>query len=131
MIEDAQETLSVVMPRRRMGPYIAHNFDFVKKALERKVAVRVITERSVENKFMELQELRKFRLFEIGYAPMEPRVVFALVDNREVLLITMAETGYAESPAVWSNNPGLIELARGYFELTWNLLPTSKMPQVT
>jgi sugar-specific transcriptional regulator TrmB len=129
MIEDAEETISLVMPRRRIGPYVAHNFEFVKNALERNVAVRLITERFQENKATEIQELKKFGLFEIGYAVTEPRVVFALIDNREVLLITSAEVGYSESPAVWSNNPGLIELAQGYFELTWSTLPATKMTQ--
>ncbi len=78
----------------------------------------------------EILELQKFNLFEIEYAAMEPLVLFILIDNREILLMTSTEKGYLESSAVWSNNPGLIELAQGYFELTWTTLSEEKIVPV-
>ena len=127
MMETAQETISLIIPQRRLLPFIANNFDIIKNALKRKVAMRTITEGHVKNKSIEFFELQKFRLFEIGYMMREPCVLYTLIDNKEILLITSAKTEYSESPAVWSNNPGLIELAQGYFELTWSTLPTAKM----
>ena len=127
MIENAQETVSMVVPRRRMRPFIANNIEIIKNALKRKVIIRTITEEHTENKSIELLELQKFRLFEIEHVATEPCVVFLLIDNREILLMTSAKVGYSESPAVWSNNPGLIELAQGYFELTWTILSEAKM----
>jgi HTH-type transcriptional regulator, sugar sensing transcriptional regulator len=127
MIENAQETISIVAPRKRTRPFVANNLDMIKNALKRKVDIRTITEKYTENKSTEFLELQKFRLFEIEYAITEPRVLFILVDNKEILLMTSAKLEYSESPAVWSNNPGLIELAQGYFELTWTTLSEAKM----
>lgn len=127
MIENAQEIVSIVTPQRRMRPFIVNNLEALKNALKRKVVIRAIIEKSSENKIPEVSELQKLRLFEIQYAMIEPSVVFLLVDNQEILLMTSAQAGYSESPAVWSNNPGLIELAQGYFELTWTMLSEAKL----
>ena len=130
MMENAQETISLIVPQRRLRPFIANNFDIIKNALERKVAMRTITEGHIKNRSIEFLELEKFGLFEIGYVMREPCVFYVLIDSKEILLITSAKTEYSESPAVWSNNLGLIELAQGYFELTWNALSAAKITTV-
>lgn len=127
MIDNAQETVSLVVPQRRIRPLIANYLELFKNALKRKVTVRAITDGHSENESHEILELLKFRMFEIEYATTEPCVIFILIDNKEILLMTSAKVGYLESPAVWSNNPGLIELAQGYFELTWTTLSEGKM----
>jgi len=58
MIENAQETISIVGPRSRMRPFIATNLDLVKRALKRKIAVRAITDAHTENIFTETLELQ-------------------------------------------------------------------------
>ena len=130
MIDNAQETISIVAPQKRTRPFVANNLDIIKNALKRKVAIRSITEGPTENMGNELRDLQKNRLFEIECVTTEPPVLFILVDNKEILLMTSAKLEYSESPAVWSNNPGLIELAQGYFELTWTTLSEEKMSTV-
>ena len=49
-------------------------------------------------------------------------LVFATVgyDQKELLIAENPEMGFAESPALWSDNPGLIYLAKDHFERAWN-----------
>ena len=125
MMENAQELISIVAPRRRIHPFLRQNLDLIKKTLKRKVIIRVITDKAKQNTVPEILELEKLKMFEITYVATEQPVLFILADDKEILLITSAQFEYSASTAFWSNNPGLIELAQGYFELTWSTLASN------
>ena len=43
----------------------------------------------------------------------------AIIDDKEVLLITSASSAFANSSALWSNNFSQVTLAINYFEIMW------------
>ena len=51
--------------------------------------------------------------------PKPASVKFALSDDREIVLAVFEEGNFAETPALLTNSPAVISLARNYFEDCW------------
>jgi hypothetical protein len=43
----------------------------------------------------------------------------SIYDGKEVLMKTSSTQGLEESHSLWSNNPSLLALAQGYFDVLW------------
>jgi hypothetical protein len=47
------------------------------------------------------------------------KTVVGVFDKKEVFIVTISETDWPGSPALWSNNDVLIHLASEHFEMLW------------
>lgn len=93
-------------------------------ALKRGVKIRYITnlpEKLVTNNevFRDIQKMKKIGSFEVRSITTPPSCVFAVFDKREACICTLPVPNPLETPALWSNNPTLVNLAQTYFELLW------------
>ena len=123
MTENAQKSISLMIPTKRFLPWLFKNLDILEKAIRRNVSIRIITERSEEEQLLmdSAQSLIKEACFEIRYATTPIATCFGINDEQEILVSTSTETGPLESPALWSNNSSLIELGKKCFEQTWKI----------
>jgi hypothetical protein len=53
------------------------------------------------------------------FIPYFPKAIFGIYDEKEIFIVLKSKTGLPGSPALWSNNPPLIDLAEDYFEMLW------------
>jgi sugar-specific transcriptional regulator TrmB len=121
LIESAQESIWLMIPIKKLLPWLFANSEALEKAVYRNVSIRIITEQSEEE---QLFANRKFACmkeasFEVRYITTPLTTCFGINDEQEILVSTSAKSGPVESPALWSNNSGLIELGKKYFEQTW------------
>jgi PAS domain S-box-containing protein len=120
LLETAQDSICVMDPKQRMFQWTAANYELIKKALERKVNVRIITEQPGDpNVSREINELKKLQNYEIRYFVGSPSVWFRIYDKKEILLSASAKYDSTDNFAVLSNNSSLVELAQNYFNSAW------------
>ena len=120
-IEAAQTSIDAIVTfnRLRRGAFTFH--EVTKKALKRGVKIRVITEKPEnENAISEIiQDFMKNPSFKLRYILNSPLAVVTIYDRKEMLVTTSALADLGESPALWSNNPSILAMAKGCFETLW------------
>jgi hypothetical protein len=94
-------------------------------ALKRGVKIRYITniqsvdERTKTKVINKLKMLRKLGYFEVRTINVDPLCVFAVFDGFKTCMCTLPTPNPIETPALWSNNPTLVNLAQSYFDCLW------------
>jgi hypothetical protein len=99
---------------------VSNGFSDFKKALQRGVRIRSITEKPFREKLVPgcVKTLQKHPIYEVRFISPPAPVTMALLDKRELCICI----GIPESKAVsslWSNNPVIVGLAVNYFEEIW------------
>jgi sugar-specific transcriptional regulator TrmB len=119
---NAQRSIVAVTSWKRFPRGLYTYAEEVKKALGRGVEIRFVTDQPEKEgstpKIM--ADFMKNSSFKIRYTTNPPTAIVAVYDEKEVYLATSAGVATEEPPALWSNNPSLVELARNYFEMMWN-----------
>ena len=120
MIETSQKSICIMIPQKILLQRLIPSFNTLEKAMEKNTAVKIITEKPTNSAISkEILKLQKSAPFEIRYLTIPPSVYFEIFDGKEILLTTTVKADYGDSPAVWSNNSSLVELAQNYFDAAW------------
>ena len=92
-----------------------------KKALERGVKIRVVTEKPENEKSIPkiIQDFNKYPSFRVRYLLDPPSAILTIYDRKELLITTSAKPDRGESPALWSNNPSLLSVINDFYEILW------------
>lgn len=69
------------------------------------------------------EKLKTCSYFELKIIPFTACTVIALFDEGTVKIDTSASKSFEKSPAIWSNNSYLVELAKIYFEKSERIQP--------
>jgi sugar-specific transcriptional regulator TrmB len=119
---NAQKSIVVVTSWKRFPRGLYTYAEEVEKALDRGVEVRFVTDQPENEDSMPniIADFMKDSAFKIRYTTNPSAIIVAVYDGKEVYLVTSAGVATEETPALWSNNPSLVELARNYFEMIWN-----------
>ena len=120
-IDNAQLSLDFVTSWKRFPLTINTIRENAKKALERKVGIRVIVEKPKDmNELSEnIYDLKKFSNYKLRYIISAPKAIVAIFDKKKALIKISATDGLAETPALWTDNPCLLSILSDYFELMW------------
>jgi PAS domain S-box-containing protein len=119
LVENAQESISIMISSKEMFRWGTENYANLLKALKRNVEIRIINEENSKiNMSKKIMALKKNR-FEIRQTVGPVSSWYSIFDQREIVLATsrncLAPTNYA----VQSNNPLLLELAQSFFDAAW------------
>ena len=92
-----------------------------KKALERKVKIRVILEKPKDMNELpeEIYDFKKFPNYQLRYIIDPPKAIVVIFDKKKSIIKTTTSEGLAEDPALWTNNPCLLSILYDYFEIMW------------
>lgn len=94
-----------------------YNLPQLKKAMDRGVKIRVLTEkRNQKSTLSMVQELKKNPLFKMRYTTESAPVCMIICDDKEFNIRIADET----VPSLWSDNPQVLKLAIRYFKSLWN-----------
>jgi sugar-specific transcriptional regulator TrmB len=121
-IEKAQLSVDVVLSWKRFSQGIVGMFaESMEIALGKNVRVRFVIESPPEGKTSEqlVQLCGKKPFCKVRFMPHYPEAVFGIYDGKEIFMVIKSKTDLPSSPALWSNNPSLISLAKGYFKILW------------
>lgn len=92
-----------------------------KKALQRGVRIRAITEKPPNGKSLPgyVKTLQKHPLYEVRFVVSPAPVTMAILDKKEVSICISVPAGNSPS-SLWSSNSVIVSLASNYFEEIWN-----------
>jgi sugar-specific transcriptional regulator TrmB len=79
----------------------------------------IINFNTEENKLEIIKKSWRAPNAKIRYINAVPGTIMAKYDNKEVFIFTNPESSLKDSPALWSNNPSVIAMAKDYFEILW------------
>jgi sugar-specific transcriptional regulator TrmB len=136
-IQDVHASLDVVTSWKRFGQATFEFAAAYKGALERGAKIRVATEKpgaEEENTILETTRvLGNNPNFKVKHYFAPPKAVVSIFDEKEVLIMTSATAGLAESSALWTDNSSVITVAQNYFETVWStsLSPIRSESQTT
>jgi sugar-specific transcriptional regulator TrmB len=124
LLTNAQKTVSLITSKQRFSQKLYTLAKEFKKAANKSVKIRILMEKNETEKHQPTpnklpKNNKETPTFEVKYTTTPPPVVMALFDNKEVVIVASANSGLTESPALWSNNNSLVELAHSYFEIMW------------
>jgi len=120
-ISELQLSNNALIKSDGLKTMLFYHYQQLKRAMERGVKIRIITERSEEKSTINEQAIKKNPLFELKYSSTPVPVGMAIYDNKEVNIRISDTLG----PILWTNNPYVVKLAESYFENMWNNAQTS------
>jgi len=121
-IEKAQLSIDLVLSWKSFSRGIVSTFaESMDIAWAKNMKIRFIIEKPLESKTAKqlLQFCRAKPFCQLRFIPHYPKTIFGLYDKKEVFIIADSKTDLPGSPALWSNNPSLIDLVQDHFEILW------------
>jgi len=126
-IVNSESSIDIVTTVNRFCCIISLYFPSFKKACERGVKIRFITEKlaleTASSSNAEFQRIMQFCTLErinCRYSKQPIGNIVGIIDKKEVYINIDPSLRVEESPVLWSNHPTLIEIADHYFENLWN-----------
>jgi sugar-specific transcriptional regulator TrmB len=121
LAETTQKNICYVIPLKKLLPLIINYSEIFQNAIERKVKIMIITEKPENEAYLmkRIRGLNQSPHFELRMVASPLSVHFGIFDNQKILLSTSAKSQFSEAPAIFSNNPDIIDLAANYFETEW------------
>ncbi len=119
-IENTKKTLNDITPFIEFAPWISVLSESFRKALDRGVKIRWITNKPANLNLPEsLQNCTNHPNFKLRFIPSLPEVKMGIFDNKELILGIFAKSSFSVSPCLYSVNSSLVTLAENYFEICW------------
>ncbi|MGD2066847.1 MAG: helix-turn-helix domain-containing protein [Candidatus Bathyarchaeota archaeon] len=119
-IENAQSSINIVSSYKRISK-ISMFSEALEGAWSRGVKCQIIIDKPEKNRASDeiLNFLSKNACCEVKFLPSAPETVMTIYDRKEILIITDPNARLSDSPALWSNNLGLISGMWDYFTILW------------
>ena len=119
-LRTTKKSLHAIGMGQKFSAWIHAYRELIEDLLTKNIAIRFVfagTEKRSHNQT--LKEIQKDRNFKIKFTPDKIQSCIVIVDNREVLIDTTPESGFAHTPVYWSNDPGILAPCKTYFEKYW------------
>jgi sugar-specific transcriptional regulator TrmB len=129
-IKTANERILIITPWREFTQWMFTLHEAWQRATERRVKIHWITDskpQTPDSNFEMIQSVLFNPNFKLRTLPKPVNSRLGIYDHREVLIATTANTDAAESPALWTNCPTVINVFEDYFELKWKLAKEQKI----
>lgn len=113
----AQANIDFIGPWKSFKALLFYGFQDLKRAIERSVKIRIITEKPEDKESIpKATQALENRFFEVRYISAPAPIAMMIFDKKEFNL----SISDREWPSLWSNNPNIIKLATSYFDDMWN-----------
>jgi sugar-specific transcriptional regulator TrmB len=122
-IDNSKEILACLGSCIKISKAIFLFEEELRRAMNRGVKVQIVTkktgiEKAIPNGLIKYY-VGKEQLLEIRNVLKQLPAHVLLTDRKEVIINTNIETELGESPALWSNNPSIVNLVQDYFDIIW------------
>ncbi len=134
MFDNAQKNIMIITSNKRFTQRLYFFQDEPKNTTGETIKMRVIMDKGEPESYLSLVDevLKSYKgkiSFEARYIPKPPPTVLAVVDKKEVIIVASPSKALTDSPALCSNNPSLVEIAYGYFEMMWQKARKNTKPE--
>lgn len=134
MFDNAQKNVKIITSNKRFTQRLYFLAEEPKNTTAETLKIQVIMDKGEPENYQDLIEevLKSYKgklSFEAKYTPKPPPTVMAIIDKKEVIIIASPSKALTDSPALWSNNPSLVEIAHGYFEMMWHKAHKNPKPK--
>lgn len=119
-IQCANKSIDVLTSSKRFNYGCYCLSEPLEEAWKRQVKGRAIIERTGKSQTETFLKIWKYPWADICYIPHISSTIMAIYDKNEVFIFTEPDAAFKDSPALWSNNSSLVNIANKYFEGIWN-----------
>lgn len=118
---NVQQTVCIISTSSRWLQIIHYCLESHINALKRGVKYRVVVEKTQQKiEFSaDVQSLLAEPNFELKLTPSSPPTNMAIFDNKEAAFNVYPSKLIAESPIIWTNNPGFLAMCQDHFKRLW------------
>jgi sugar-specific transcriptional regulator TrmB len=116
--EDIAETkvsIDIIYGKERMTTFTFYTIEELRKALQRRVKIRALTNKTGKTVDRHIQSLMDDQSFEVKFLPDNVPVGLVIFDNKEVNIRTADKI----VPSLWTNNHNVLRLSQIYFDSMW------------
>lgn len=120
MIQSTKRSLHFIGMDQKFFAWINVYHEIIRELLNKNIKVRFIfagTENQDRNQT--LKDITKDSDIETRHITDKIPTCLVIVDDKEVLIDTSPESGLANKPVYWSNDPGIVAPCKTYFEKYW------------
>jgi sugar-specific transcriptional regulator TrmB len=131
-IKNANERILLITPWREFTQWMFTLHEVWQRATERRVKIRWITDSKPQTPDSNFEIIQSFLLnpnFKLRTLPKPVNSRLGVYDRREVFIATTANSDAAESPALWTNSPTVINVLEDYFEMKWKMAKERKIEE--
>ena len=121
LIAAATNSIDVVTSLKKQREFFLKYAPMILKAVEKGVRIRTVVEKTENDAQVggALRSMKDFPNFEIRCTDAPPEALVTVYDDKEVLMLTSAITGFGQAAALRSTNLCMVKLAQEYFETMW------------
>jgi sugar-specific transcriptional regulator TrmB len=122
LINLAQQSICVISPHQNLFPWIDEDAKEIRKALERRVNVRFITDSQNGNNrsHWSSQTFQGALSPVVRYLEHSPSVSLGIYDDKKLIFELSAAEGFLGSDVIVTENPSLVDMAATYFRVKWD-----------
>jgi len=119
-IDNTQLSIDVItsMNRFKQACYLLP--ESLQRAWKRNVKGRALVEVSEKEQIDFIKEVWMSPAAQLKYLNHMPDTIMAMYDKKEVFIFTKTSENLRDSPALWTDNPGIVAMAKNYFETLWS-----------
>ncbi len=121
-IGKAQLSIYDVLSWKRFSQGILNRFaEDIENAHAKNLDIRLIVEEPPENETAKnlIKFCKKNLNLQMRFISNNPSTIFAIYDQKEIMIVANPKEEFKSSPALWSNSDSLVSLGLGYFENLW------------
>lgn len=120
LISNSRKEVAIVADKGRIMAFLSLFPDEFKQALKKGAQIRLTFERNKSDREVgeKVQKLFGGASVHVKFY-REPLHHFIMSDDKEALIAASKESGFGESPSLWTNNSNLIGVLRSSFESDW------------
>jgi len=121
LIGSAKKEIWIAASRKKLAKFMFFFSDLLKKSAKKGVHINLLTEMPQKDdalpRFIE-EQISPGKSLELKYTNDLP-THYLIADDKEIVIDSSTEAGFAESPCLWTNNSSLLALTQKSFTDTW------------
>lgn len=114
-IAETKASIDIIYGKERMTTFTFYTIEELRKALQRRVKIRALTNKAGKTVDRHIQSLMDDQSFEAKFLPDNVPVGLVIFDNKEVNILTEDKI----VPSLWTNNHNVLRLSQIYFDSMW------------
>ncbi|MFX1521366.1 MAG: TrmB family transcriptional regulator [Promethearchaeota archaeon] len=130
MLNTAKNKIDLIISRSKIVEFLSYFHNLMKKAIEKGVKIRIITELTDEKELVQ-KFVKIAKNLGINLKTCDPEILlskFLLIDDKQMILATKPGKGHlGDFPDLWTDNQSLISHLRYDFENIWKSSKTERM----
>ena len=115
-----KKSLQVIGMGQKFHAWMRAYHELIDDLLTKNIVVKIVFAGTQKNNTQTVEDILEYSDFIIRFIPDTVQTCLVIVDDKEVIIDTSPESGFAQTPVYWSNDLGIVAPCKAYFEKYWN-----------